>query len=199
MTGHAIVPEGLSLGKRLEPRAFGDLVRARRAEGAANVNFLGGEPSVNLLAILEALKQCPPDTRVVWNSNMYFTESQAELLKGLVDVYLADWKYGNDACALKLSAAPRYMEVLRRNLRFAVETARAIVRYLVMPGHNACCFQPIAEVMAAEFSEVPLSILDPYVPLFRAPRVAGMDRASTREEADEVRAIARAHGLRMAE
>jgi putative pyruvate formate lyase activating enzyme len=195
MTGDAIVPEGLKKGVPLEPRSFARLVARRRAEGATNVNFLGGEPSVNLLGILEALRECPADTRVVWNTNMYFSPEQAELLRGLVDVYLADWKYGNDACALKLSAAPRYLEVIRRNLRFAVETARAIVRYLVMPGHNDCCFRPIARALRDELPGVPLSITDPYLPLFRAPRVRGMDRPSTREEAAEARAIAAEHGL----
>jgi putative pyruvate formate lyase activating enzyme len=199
MTGDFIVPEGLEKGVRMEPEAFGRLHARRRAEGATNVNFLGGEPSVNLLAILEGLRRCPSDTKVVWNSNMYFTEEQAVLLRGVVDVYLADWKYGNDACALKLSAAPRYLDVVRRNLRFAVETARAIVRYLVMPGHNDCCFRPIARMMRDEFPGVELSILDPYVPLFRAPRVPGMDRPSTRADGDEVRAIALEHGLRLAE
>ncbi len=196
MTGDFIVPEGLAKGAPLEPAAFARLVARRRAEGATNVNFLGGEPSVNLLGILEALAACPPDTRVVWNSNMYFSEEQAELLRGVVDVWLADWKYGNDACAQKFSAAPRYLEAVRRNLRFAVASgARTIVRYLVMPGHNRCCFEPIAREMAADFPGVPLSILDPYVPLFRAPRVRGMDRASTREEGEEAREIAGAAGV----
>ncbi|HVY61944.1 MAG TPA: radical SAM protein [Planctomycetota bacterium] len=199
MTGDHIVPEGLEKGAPLEPASFARLVARRRAEGATNVNFLGGEPSVNLLAILEALRACPRDTRVVWNSNMYFSEEQAALLRGVVDVYLADWKYGDDACALKLSAAPRYLEVVRRNLRFARESARLIVRYLVMPGHNACCLRPIARMMAEELPGVPLSILDPYVPLFRAPRVKGMDRGSTRDEAVEARAIAREHRLEIAE
>jgi putative pyruvate formate lyase activating enzyme len=199
MTGDHIVPEGLEKGVPLEPASFARLVARRRAEGATNVNFLGGEPSVNLLAVLEALRACPADTRVVWNSNMYFSEAQAALLEGVVDVYLADWKYGNDACALKYSAAPRYLEVVRRNLRFAAATARTIVRYLVMPGHNACCFEPIARAMRDELPGVPLSITDPYVPLFRAPRVPGMDRPSTREEALEARAIAARHGLALAE
>ena len=142
MTGNDIVPEGLRKGVPLDPAAFGRLHARRRAEGATNLNFLGGEPSVNLLAILEALARCPRDTTVVWNSNMYFSEEQADLLRGVVDVFLADWKYGNDACALKLSAAPRYLEIIRRNLAFARSCARVIVRYLVMPGHNDCCLRP---------------------------------------------------------
>lgn len=160
------------------------------------MNFLGGEPSVNLLAILEALRALPADTQVVWNSNMYFTEEQAALLDGVVDVYLADWKYGNDACAKRFSAAPNYTEVLRRNLRNAVASgARVIVRYLVMPGHNQCCLQEICRMMSDELKGIPLSILDPYVPLFRAPKVPGMDRPSTRPEAQEARAIVAAAGI----
>jgi putative pyruvate formate lyase activating enzyme len=198
MTGEFILNENvLQRGVPLEPRRFARIVARRRADGATNLNFLGGEPSVNLLAILELLRECPPDTRVVWNSNMYFSEAQAELLRGVVDLYLADWKYGNDACAMRLSAAPRYTEILARNLRFALESADAIVRYLVMPGHNECCFEPLAARLARDFPDARLSILDPYLPLFRAGRVPGMDRASTREEAEEVRGIARAAGLRV--
>lgn len=197
MTGDAILIENVDRrGVPLVPKEFARVVARRRSEGAANVNFLGGEPSVNLLAILELLRECPRDTRVVWNTNMYFSEAQAELLRGVVDVYLADWKYGNDGCAERLSAAPRYTEVVCRNVRFAVESgARVIVRYLVMPGHNRCCFEPIAATLARDFPGVPLSILDPYLPLFRAGRVPGMDRASTREEATEARALAARAGL----
>jgi putative pyruvate formate lyase activating enzyme len=200
MSGEFILRENVDRkGIPLVPEEFAKVIARRRAEGATNVNFLGGEPSVNLLAILELLRFCPPDTKVVWNSNMYFTEAQAEILRGVVDLYLADWKYGNDACAERLSAAPRYTEVLRRNMRFALESgAGAIVRYLVMPGHERCCFEPIARMLATEFPDVRLSILDPYLPLFRAGRVEGMNRASTREEAAEVRAIAERFGLRLA-
>jgi putative pyruvate formate lyase activating enzyme len=196
MTGDHIVEEGLEKGVPLEPLAFARLHARRRAEGASNLNILGGEPSVNLLAILEALACLPPDTRVVWNSNMYMSEEQMALLDGVVDIYLADWKYGSDACALRTSAAPRYLEVVRRNLRLArASGARTIVRTLVMPGHNQCCFQEIARMMAEDLPGVPLSILDPYVPLFRAPRVPGMDRPSTREEAREAHEIARERGI----
>jgi putative pyruvate formate lyase activating enzyme len=198
MTGEFVVTENVDRrGVPLVPSAFARVVARRRREGATNLNFLGGEPSVNLLAILELLRECPPDTRVVWNSNMYFSEAQAELLRGVVDLYLADWKYGNDACAMRLSAAPRYMEVLARNVRFAAESADVIVRYLVMPGHNACCFRPLAERLGRDFPGVRLSILDPYLPLHRAGRVPGMDRSSSPAEADEVREIAARAGIRV--
>ena len=50
-------------------------------------------------------------------------------------------------------------------------------------------------MMADELPGVPLSITDPYVPLFRAQKVPGMDRPSTREEAVEAKEIATAVGV----
>jgi putative pyruvate formate lyase activating enzyme len=196
MTGEFILNKNVqSKGTPLIPADFADIVKRRRREGATNLNFLGGEPSVNTVAILELLRDCPVDTQVVWNSNMYYTEAQAKLLQGVVDVFLADWKYGNNACAAKLSQAPNYLRILQRNLAHAREHARVIVRYLVMPGHNSCCFEPIAKSLRDHFPGTPLSILDPYLPLFRADRVAGMDRSSTTAEAAEVRALAQKYEL----
>lgn len=183
-------------GVALEPQRFAQVVAARRAQGARNVNFLGGEPSVNLLAVLELLRHCPPDTRVVWNSNMYYTPEQAELLDGVVDVYLGDWKFGNDACAMRLAAVPAYTQVVRRNFeRALVSGARVIARYLVMPGHERCCLEPICRMLAQQLPGVALSVLDPYLPLFRAGRVPGMDRASTPAEGERARALAARYGL----
>jgi len=196
MTGeHITRPAASTNGVALDPRAFAARVAARRLEGAKNVNFLGGEPSVNTVAILELLSHCPPDTRVVWNSNLYYTDEQAELLDGVVDVFLADWKYGNPGCAERLSQAPDYPRVVRRNLVRAARHARVIVRYLVMPGHNDCCLRPIVRALSEVLPGAPLSILDPYLPLFRAHQVPGMDRASTPEEGRQARAIAEAAGL----
>jgi putative pyruvate formate lyase activating enzyme len=79
----------------------------------------------------------------------------------------------------------------------ANKQTRVVVRYLVMPGHNDCCFRPIAQALANDFPGVPLSILDPYIPLFRAHKVKGMDRASTSEEAEQVREIARELNIEM--
>ncbi|MHC4392181.1 MAG: radical SAM protein [Planctomycetota bacterium] len=198
MTGKYILkPNVETHGTRLDPKAFAEVVRERVREGATNLNFLGGEPSVNTLAILKLLEQGPKDLPVVWNTNMYMTTEQLEVLDGVVDVYLADWKYGSDACALKLSNAPDYMRILRRNMGIANKQTRVVVRYLVMPGHNDCCFRPIAQALANDFPGVPLSILDPYIPLFRAHKVKGMDRASTSEEAEQVREIARELNIEM--
>jgi putative pyruvate formate lyase activating enzyme len=195
MTGDFVLKRSVQeKGVPLEPEAFSQVVRRRRAEGATNLNILGGEPSVNLLAILELLRFCPPDTRLVWNSNMFYTQAQAELLDGVVDVYLGDWKFGADACAQKLAGVRDYLAIIRRNFaRAHASGARVIVRHLVMPGHVDCCTEPVLAMMREGLPGVPMSLLDPYVPLFRAHRVEGMDRQSTPDEARRARALAESY------
>jgi len=199
VVGEHILRANVDRGRPVAPSWLAARIAARRAEGARNVNFCGGEPSVNLVAVLETLALCPADTRVVWNSNFYHTEETAALLAGVVDVWLADWKYGNDGCARRLSVVPRYREVVERNLRAALATgADTIVRYLVLPGHNECCFEPIARWLAREAQGARLSVLDQYTPFFRAARVGGgLERAGTSAEADDVRRRAEGHGLRL--
>ncbi len=199
MSGEFVLKDNVRVrGRPLDPVRFAERVRARRAQGARNLNFVGGEPSVNLLAILELLAHCPPDTRVVWNSNMFYTEESAKLLEGVVDVYLGDWKFGNDACARRLAGLSHYLEVVERNFaRAQASGARTIVRHLVMPGHIDCCTEPVLARLRERLPGVPLSLLDPYVPLFRAHRVPGMDRQSRPEEAERARALARRYDIEL--
>ncbi|MBI5468994.1 MAG: radical SAM protein, partial [Deltaproteobacteria bacterium] len=79
-------------------------------EGCRNVNFVGGEPTPYLYSILRSLKACKADIPVVWNSNSYYSEKTAEILKGVVDIYLLDFRYFDERCAVRLSSAPRYPE-----------------------------------------------------------------------------------------
>ena len=74
-------------------------IAKRIRQGAKTLNLLGGEPAVNIYGILELLGQLDCETKVVWNSNMYYNDIVDELMDGLVDVYLADLKVGNNQCA----------------------------------------------------------------------------------------------------
>jgi hypothetical protein len=65
---------------------------------------------------------------------MYMSEEAMELLDGVIDLYLADFKYGNDQCAERLSKVGRYFEVVSRNHLIASKQADMIVRHLMLPG-----------------------------------------------------------------
>ena len=66
----------------------------------------------------------------------------------MFDVWLADFKFGNDACALRLAKVPDYTSSVRENLLWADRHSELIVRHLLMPGHIECCWRPVAEWLA---------------------------------------------------
>jgi putative pyruvate formate lyase activating enzyme len=136
----------------------------RKSQGARTLNLLGGEPTVSLPGIIELLSHLEPATQVVLNSNMYYDEQMHELMDGLIDIYLADLKCGNSACAETLLDADDYVDVARKNIIRASRHAEVIVRHLVLPGHRECCLKPTLQWLAEELPEVKVSLRDDYTP-----------------------------------
>jgi putative pyruvate formate lyase activating enzyme len=133
---------------RTPATAARDLARSieqRRAQGVASLSWIGGEPVVNLVGILEALVETRVSVPVVWNSNMHAGPGTLDLLEGVADAWVADLKHGNDACAREVAHAPRYMEVVLAAIERVSREAFTIVRHLVLPGHVACCTIPALE------------------------------------------------------
>jgi putative pyruvate formate lyase activating enzyme len=141
-----------------------DAIKRRKKEGARNLNLLGGEPAVNVCGIIELLGRLDVTTTVVWNSNMYYNTIVDELMAGLMDVCLADFKCGNSECARRLLDSADYVEVVKENILRATKHSDVIVRCLVLPGHIDCCVAPILEWLAEETGGVKVSLRGNYVP-----------------------------------
>ena len=139
-------------------------IQTRQQQGANNLNLLGGEPAVSIYGILELLERSPQPTRVVWNSNMYYSEPVRQALDGLVDVYLSDFKCGNDGCAQKMLGVSDYVEVVQENLRWASKQAELYIRHVAMPGHIDCCGRPIMEWVAERIPTAKVSLRFDYIP-----------------------------------
>ena len=169
--------------------------------GARNVNFVGGEPTPNLPFILETLRHVDVPIPVVWNSNMYMSEEAMRLLDGVVDVYLADFKWGNDECALKYSKIPRYWEVVTRNLLLARKHygAEFLIRHLVVPGHLECCTRPVLEWIAGNLGrDVRINVMFQYRPEYLAGRYSEINRRLKRDEMERAAEIVEGLGFRNA-
>lgn len=89
-------------GTTIEPQQLVTVIEQRKKQGARNVNWVGGDPTPNLLYILKVLQQLDSNIPQVWNSNMYCSEETMKLLHEVIDLYLTDFKYGNDSCAKRL-------------------------------------------------------------------------------------------------
>lgn len=156
-------------GEFIDPNRLASDIE-RKFGSVRNVNWVGGEPTPNLPYILEVLAACNARTPQVWNSNMYMSSETMSLLHGIADLYLTDFKYGNDGCAKRLSNVPEYFPVVSRNHRLANKQCEMIIRHLVLPGHADCCSKPILDWISEnlDLGSVRVNVMDQYRPQFRA-------------------------------
>ncbi len=172
-----------SCGVYVEPSIVASWVDKRKSQGARNVNWVGGDPTPNLTFILQVLKQCKVNIPQVWNSNMYCSIETMKLLDGVIDLFLTDFKYGNDECARRLSKVENYLGVVKRNHKFAYDHGDMIIRHLVMPGHVECCSKPIIEWIASNLPDATVNVMAQYRPEYHA---YDYDEISKRVSMDEV-------------
>jgi putative pyruvate formate lyase activating enzyme len=184
-------------GQPLTPAFFRDAVAMGRARGAKTLQWVGGEPTVHLPAILRAMAGAESLPPVVWKSDFHFTPEALGLLEGVVDVFVADFKFGNDDCARRLSATRNYTEIVKRNLLAANHVARLVVRHLLLPGHEACCWRPIAAWLAENLPEAEVSLRGGYLPRWRAGHFAELKAPLDRDALPAAQETARHFALRV--
>lgn len=173
------------------------LLRLQNEEHAANINLV--TPSHYVPTIAEALRQLRevsveefPESNavnggssgdrlvipVVYNTSSYDSVESLRQLKGLIDIYLADFKYVSPEVARKLSHAANYPEValaaldeMVAQVGFWSENAHGllekgiIVRHLVLPGHIEESFQVLRVLHERYGNKIRLSIMNQYTPL----------------------------------
>ncbi|ACJ16277.1 pyruvate formate lyase activating protein-like protein [Thermococcus onnurineus NA1] len=188
-------------GVEYPPNEMAEKITVAFAQGAKNVNFVGGEPTPNLPFIIKTLRHVKVPIPVVWNSNMYMSEEAMKLLDGVVDVYLADFKWGNDECALKYSKVPRYWEVITRNFLLAKRHYKAefLIRHLVIPGHLDCCTRQILKWIAENIGkDVRINVMFQYRPEYEAGKNPEISRTLKDEEMIEAARLVREFGFKNA-
>lgn len=128
--------------------------------------------------IVNALSELGYHPTIVYNSNGYDDVEQLKRLEGMVDVYLPDFKYMDEALARRYSDAPDYpvialkahKEMLRQtgsglivdNEGYAMRGM--LIRHLVLPGHTGNSLQ-IMEVIAEELSpNIHVALMSQYYP-----------------------------------
>ncbi len=184
-------------GTPVDPKGMAVLVERLKAQGCRNLNMVGGDPTPNCWLWLRTMAHVDSNIATIWNSNSYYSKETAELLAGFIDLYLLDFKYGNDSCATEISGAPGYWEACTRNHLMAKRYGELIIRVLVLPGHNECCTRPILEWIAGNLGPwTRVNLMFQYRPEWRAKERRELRRRLNGEETEEARRIAREAGLR---
>jgi len=165
-----------------------------QSDGARNANFV--TPTHVMPALLEGLALAAShgfSLPVVWNCGGYESIEALRLLEGVVDVYLPDAKYGDDAMAFELSGCRGYTAALRTSLLEMRRQADVIVRHLVLPQTPA---DAVMSLIAGVSRELCVNVMSQYRPVFHAARFPLLARGATRVEVQAAAAAARAAGLR---
>jgi len=164
-------------GYVVAPERLAEIIETRRQDGARNVNWVGGEPTPQLLCVLKTLKGSETNTPQIWNSNFYMSERTMQMLDGVVDMYLSDFKYGNSDCARHISKIPDYFQIAARNHRLAAKQAEITIRHLVLPDHVDCCTKPVFKWIAKNIrAQAIVNIMDQYYPAYNAYEFTNLKR-----------------------
>jgi len=140
----------------------------------ATISFLGGNPDQSLAGVLNLLAGAPaagPHWPVVWHTNGYSSPLLYELLRGVVDLWVFDFKYFSNRCASALSRGRDYVGTAIRALAAICQrdpSVPVIVRHLLLPGHEKCCQDPLVEHLAGHWRDrILFHPMGQYVPAWK--------------------------------
>ncbi len=105
-------------GAPAPPERLAQMMIELQEMGCHNINFVTPEHVVP--QIIEALPYAVKAglrLPIVYNTSAYDSLESLELLDGIVDIYMPDFKYWDSEMARKYSKAPDYPEVCRRTIK----------------------------------------------------------------------------------
>jgi putative pyruvate formate lyase activating enzyme len=172
------IPDG---GTRADPEKLARQWQAHITGGVRTISILGGEPTLSPHTLLEIAAASQTRLPLAINTNLYMTPEVIELLDGVVTVYLADLKFGNDHCAKQIAGVSPYFEIVARNLGLIDGRTPVIVRHVLLPGHLDCCLYPIINWLEARHAQVRFQLYPGFVPCFRSGSV-GLGRLNRTDE-----------------
>lgn len=182
-------------GRALTAQQLAGIFKNLEEQGAHNINLVN--PTHFVPAIVQALKYYRPHIPIVYNSGGYEKRSTLRALRGLVDIYLPDFKYISPETAARYAGAPDYFAVAAEAIEeMALQTGPLqldedgllqrglVVRHLVLPGHVKESRAILRYLKEALPPGCAVSLMGQYVPCGRARQFPEIDRPLTAREYD---------------
>ncbi|MBW2561284.1 MAG: radical SAM protein [Deltaproteobacteria bacterium] len=187
-TGETIAPADLS-------RIMTDL----QDRGCHNIDAV--TPTPHLPGLIEALLDASHrglSIPLVYNCGGYENREIIELLDGIVDIYLPDFKYGNDRDAHAFSGVDDYVfhaassirEMVRQvgdclEVENGIAQRGVLIRHLVLPGRIENSLE-VLDIIKGISTSVSLSIMSQYTPVWTVENHPVLGRRVTKEEYETV-------------
>lgn len=195
---HAISTEGKGLD--VTPERLTAIFLEQQARGASCLELV--TPTHFTDAIVPALKKAKEQgltIPVAYNTNGYELPQTLRRYEGLIDIFMPDLKYFDDAYATKYSAAPHYFTFASEAIKTmyamvgAVQigddglmTKGVLVRHLVLPWLYKDSFKCLTWLYDNFKENVYLSLMNQYMPLYKAAKHPEINRPLTTLEYDKV-------------
>jgi putative pyruvate formate lyase activating enzyme len=168
-------------------------------QGAHNINFVSPSHVIYQMAdAILAARTKGLTIPVVYNTNGYDSVEALRRIRGLVDIYLPDIKYMDNALGKLLSKVENYADVIPGVLEEMLDQTGhlkmdeldnaqrgVLVRHLVLPGcldNSRRCLCLLAELSPNIF----VSIMSQYSPQYKACDYPVINRTLTKAEYDEI-------------
>lgn len=185
-------------GRAVTPKELADCYKRLEQQGVHNINLVTADHYVT--AVAESLDIYKPSVPVVYNCSGYTSPKTLSILDGLVDIYLPDFKYSDDALAIKYSSAPNYVNTATAAIKemiFQVGTPvidedgmlkkGVIVRHLILPSHTKNSLGVLDIIKRSYDKQVLVSLMCQYVPVNKAHDFPKINRTITRREYEKVK------------
>ncbi len=183
-------------GERTDAHRLSAIMLALEKTNCHNIEPV--TPTPQIPQVMEALfiaRQRGLRLPLVYNSGGYENPEVLEILRGMVDIYLPDFKYGTENDALVLSgvkdyaahAVPSIKEMARQvgeELALADGVAKRglLIRHLVIPGFISNSLEVLGLIKKHISVSVPLSIMSQYTPMPSVKNHPRLGRRVTRNE-----------------
>jgi len=146
---------------------------------------------------------------IVYNTSGYDSVEMLTLLNGVVDIYMPDMRYADNAAAVRYSVAPYYVQINQAAVKEmyrqvgnlvmdkdGIATRGLLVRHLVLP-NKVSGTEEVMKFLSKEISkDVYVSLMSQYFPAYRAAESKQLSRRITEEEYDEAYAMKIKYGLK---
>ena len=187
------------LGKNYTPQQLSELMINLQREGVVSIDLV--TPTVWWSQIREAIIRAKSNglmIPIIWNSNGYEDLHIIRELEGLIDIYLPDFKYGDDKVGLKYSGIKNYPEIaflaisemIKQNgmLKFdknGIAKKGIIVRHLILPNNIENSYFVLRKLSHLSL-DLYVSLLGQYTPCYRVGEFPEINRKLTEEEFNHV-------------
>jgi putative pyruvate formate lyase activating enzyme len=148
------------------------------------------------------------DLPLVYNTGGYDLVSTLELLEGVFDIYMPDFKYSDSEVAKRFSTAPDYPEIVKSALKEmhrqtgvlvtderGIAQRGLIIRHLVLPENLAGTEEGMRFISSELSKDSYVNVMDQYHPAYKANEFLPLDRRITSEEYNSAIKTTKKYGL----